>query len=560
MLLCALIVFVLSAVLAAQNAREFYQRGLVQEHSRGNLQEAIVLYAEALKRAGGDRALAASVLSRIAASHEKLGQQAEAAAAYAGLVREYPEQRTEVASAQERLTALRRSLPPGTIRSEANSRDVSSVVAPLFAGYCVACHDARSRAGGLDLGGLETNDVARNTALWETVARRLQARRDPPAGARRPDEGTYRLAVARIEGALDAAYAANSRPSQPAERVTDVELASRIARLIWNDAPDAALLADARSGKLRDPAVVERHVRRMVRDARSSALVSGFFADWLALGRVAKAQPDPTLFPRVDADLLQAMVTETKLFLESQLREDRDAADVWTANYTFVNERLARHYGLSNVTGSEFRRVVWPDATRAGILGQAGILTGLSFATRTSPTVRGSYVLARFLGVDAPEPPANVPALVESAPAAGTTMRERLIGHKANPSCTGCHAMFDPLGFALEHFDATGAWRALDGGAPIDASGTFIDGTRFNGPEELRAGLLKYRDAYYAGVTRRLMAYALNRTGKAGRVYDYEMATVRTVVRDASSSGYRWSSILGGIIASAPFQMKNVVP
>jgi len=183
-------------------------------------------------------------------------------------------------------------------------------------------------------------------------------------------------------------------------------------------------------------------------------------------------------------------------------------------------------------------------------------LTALSVAGRTSPTVRGLYVLTRFLGTDAPPPPANVPALGERP----GTMRERMMAHKVNPSCATCHAQFDPLGLALENFDATGAWRMNDGGLPIDASGTFMDGTRFNGPAELRAGLLKFRDAYYTSVTEQLLVYALNRGGKARRVYDYEMPAVRKIVRAAAANGYRWSSILAGISASAPFQMKNVVP
>ena len=253
------------------------------------------------------------------------------------------------------------------------------------------------------------------------------------------------------------------------------------------------------------------------------------------------------------------MDTETRLFLESQLREDRDAVDIWTADYTYVNARLARYYGLSGITGLEFQRVRWPDGRRAGILGQAGILMALSTPVRTSPTTRGRFVLSRFLGVDPPNPPANVPALAERPPSPGA-MRNRLQVHKINPSCASCHSMFDPLGLALENFDPAGAWRTMDGGAPIDASGTFVDGTRFDGPAGLRAELLKYRDAYYTSVTQQLLAYALHRHGSAGQVYDYEMPAVRRIVREAASTGHRWSSILAGIAASTPFQMKNLVP
>ncbi len=455
-----------SVGLAAQSAQELYQRGLVQEHAKGDLHQAIALYAQAAQKAGRDRALAAKALIRVGGSQEKRGGHGEAASAYTEVVRAYPEQRAEVAIAQERLTALRRA----------------------------------TRAGGL--------------------------------------KTSAHLAPAAVE------------------RAPDTELAARLATFLWSGAPDARLLEAARRGDLYDSASLHQQVLRMLRDPRSVSLVDHFFAPWLSLDKLHTARPDPALYPRADAELLRAMGNETRLFLQSQLREDRDAVELWTANYTYVDERLGRHYGLSGISGQEFRRVTWPDTNRAGLLGQAGPLTVLSVAGRTSPTVRGLYVLTRFLGIDAPPPPANVPALAERP----GTMRERLMAHKVNPSCANCHAQFDPLGFALENFDATGAWRMTDGGVPIDASGAFMDGTRFNGPAELRAGLLKHRDAYYTSVTRHLLAYALNRGGKGRRVYDYEMPAVRMIVRGASANGYRWSSILAGISASAPFRMKNVVP
>jgi len=359
--------------------------------------------------------------------------------------------------------------------------------------------------------------------------------------------------------AIAAAHAANTALS-PTERAPDSELAARLAAFLWNGTPDAALLEAARRGELRDPAALSEHVGRMLRDPRSVSLVDTFFARWLSLRKLKTAEPDRSLYPQFDAELVQAMATETRLFLQSQLREDRDAFELWTSNYTYVNERLARHYGLSGVSGMDFRRVIWPNTNRAGLLGQAGLLTALSVAGRTSPTVRGLFVLTRVLGMDAPPPPANVPSLPERPANRPATMRDRMMAHRINPSCANCHAMFDPLGLALENFDAIGGWRLTDGGLPIDASGAFIDGTPFNGPAELRAGLLKYRDAYYTGVTQQLLAYALNRGGKAGRVYDYEMPAVRKIVRAAAANGHRWSSILAGISASAPFQMKNVVP
>jgi hypothetical protein len=544
----------------AQSAQELYQRGLVQEHANGDLTQAIALYVRAAQTAGSDRPLAAKALIRMAGSQEKLGEHAKAASAYAQLVRAYPEQRTQVSIAQDRLRALRQATRAGAAPTRtASLSDVSSLTRPLFDSYCASCHNAGNRAGGLDLDSASRRNVSENPALWEKVTRRLRARRDPPVGAPRPDDATYRSLVSRLEGVLDAAYASNTT-LLPVERVSDTELAARLATFLWNGVPDALLLEAARRGDLRDPAALNRDVLRMLRDPKSASLVDNFFAPWLSLDTLKTAQPDPSQYPQFDAELLRAMDTETRLFLQSQLRDDRDAVELWTANYTYVNERLGRHYGLSGLSGNEFRRVTWRSTNRAGLLGQAGPLTALSVAARTSPTVRGLFVLTRFLGMDAPSPPANVPPLAERPANQAGTMRDRMMAHKTNPSCANCHAMFDPLGLALENFDATGGWRTTDGGSLIDASGTFIDGTRFNGPAELRAGLLKYRDAYYTGVTQQLLAYALNRKERAGRVYDYEMPAVRKIVRDASTHGYRWSSILAGIGASAPFQMKHLVP
>jgi hypothetical protein len=431
-------------------------------------------------------------------------------------------------------------------------------VASVLDRYCAHCHNASNQAVALDLGSVSARHIASNTAQWENVVRRLLARRDPPVGQPRPDENTYREMIARLQAALDAAYA-SARTLDREERANGVELATRLASFIWDASPDAPLLDVARQGQLDDPAILRRQVMRMLRDPKSASLVSRFFAGWLAFGKVRTAKVDASVNPQFDAELAQAMETETRLFIESQLRGDRDALELWTANYTYLNERLARHYGLAGITGQEFRRTSWPDTRRAGVLGQASILTGNSFPTRTSPTMRGRYVLVRFLGVDAPSPPANVPPLPEG-PASAGTMRQRLSAHKVNPSCASCHAIFDPIGHALENFDAAGAWRTTDGSSAIDPSGTFVDGTRFSGPAGLRSGLLKYRDAYYATVTQQLLAFALNRTGKGGRLYDYEMPAVRTIVREAASSDHRWSAIITGIAASSPFQMKTIVP
>jgi len=534
----------LSFALLGQNAQQTYQRALAQEQAIGNLPEAIRLYSQAVKSAGTDRALAARALVRIAGVQEKLGQLAEAATGYEVVLKTYPEQREQAAQAQTRLDTLRQTSP------KPRPEGVATVTAPLFQEYCASCHNATNKAGGLDLGALNAKDVGENTAKWETILRRLQARRDPPAGLPRPNDATYRTVISKLESALDSAYPTTA-PLKTAESLSDMEVATRLASFLWGGAPDTSLLSDARSGNLLDPAVLERQVTRMLRDPKSSHLISSFFDPWLSMDRLA-----PT--DKVDAELVQAMKTETRLFLESQLRENQSAMDLWTANYTFVNDRLARHYGLQNVLGREFRRVTWPNNTRAGILGQAGPLTTLSISGRTSPTKRGMFVLAQFLGMEAPAPPPNVPSL--PGPDSTRPLREQMAEHARNPVCSSCHASFDPLGFALENFDAAGQWRATEGGSAINASGAFIDGSRFDGPADMRSGLLKYRDAYYSNMTQELLGFALNRKERIRRVYDYEMPAVRAVVRNAAAKDYRWSAIIAGIVSSAPFQMKDVVP
>jgi hypothetical protein len=552
----------LSLALLGQSAQEIYQRALVQEQAAGNLKQAIELYLQAAKEAGKDRTLAAKALIRAAGSEEKLGQ-AVAAEVYAQVVRLYPEQREQASIAQARLSALRRTpaTTPSSAQGGVSSRtDVSAVADSLFDEYCIRCHNQNAKSGGFVLDSLNTKNVSDSTVVWENILRRLRARRDPPVGLPRPDEGTYQSVVSKLELALDQAYPPNG-PLNNADRATDAELAQRIAKFVWGGSPDAQLLDDAQHGKLHDPAVLDQQVRRMLRDPKSINLVTGFFERWLMLDNLANVKPDPARFPQFDQDLLQAMGTETRLFLDNQLRENHSALDLWTANYTFLNQRMARHYGIPNISTSEFRRVNWPNNDRAGILGQASLLTvTLSSPNRTSPTKRGIYLLNQFFGTDAPPPPPNVPALAGGQDERNLTMRERLAAHRSNPACASCHVIIDPIGFALENFDAIGQWRNTDGASPIDASGSFIDGTKFNGSAELRSGLLKYRDAYYHNVTQQLLGYALGRKARAWRLYDYEMPSVRAIVRAAAPNDYRWSSIIAGIVKSAPFQMKNIVP
>ena len=288
----------------------------------------------------------------------------------------------------------------------------------------------------------------------------------------------------------------------------------------------------------------------MLRDFRAKSLVTEFFERWILWDALDKAQ-------NADDLLRQDLRTETQLFLESQVREDHNALELWTASYSFLNDRLSRHYGIAGSPGNDFRRLAFADNNRAGILGQGSFLTVSSFGNRTSPAVRGRMILMIFLGFTPPDPPPNIRPLAADD---NRTIRVRMEEHRSNPACANCHITFEPLGDALENFNSTGQWRNTDGGSPIDASGTFVDGTKFNGPAELRAALVKYRDAYYANVAQKLLGYALGRKARAWNVYDYEMPSVRAIVREASGNDYRWSSIILGIVKSTPFQMKTIVP
>ncbi len=302
-----------------------------------------------------------------------------------------------------------------------------------------------------------------------------------------------------------------------AYRINDLELASRLSFFLWSSIPDDQLLALARQGKLRDAAVLDRQVRRMLADPKAQALVNNFADQWLYLRNLRSIVPNSLTFPDFDDNLRQAFQRETELFFASVLREDRSVLDLMTANYTFVNERLARHYGIPNIYGSHFRRVTITDEARRGLLGQGSILMVSSHADRTSPVVRGKWVMDNLLGTPPPPPPPNVPPLNENNKAGGRllTMRERMEAHRANPYCAGCHQMMDPIGFSLENFDAVGAWRTREGGSsagsPIDASGQFLDGTKINGPVELREALLRQPDIFVGTLTEKLMTYALGR-------------------------------------------------
>ncbi len=336
-------------------------------------------------------------------------------------------------------------------------------------------------------------------------------------------------------------------------RVSDVELASRLSYFLWSSAPDAELVALAAEQKLRDRAVLERQVRRMMADPRAQSLATNFAEQWLGLRNLNDMQPDVYLFPDWDQNLMRSMRRETQLFFSSIMTEDRDVTDLLKADYTFIDERLAKHYRIPNITGSRFRRVTVTDETRFGLLGHASVLTATSLANRTSPVSRGKWILEQILGVKAPVPPPDVPALKENAEGARPlTVRDRLEQHRSVEPCASCHRIMDPLGFALEGFDAVGAHRLRDGAYPVDASGQLYDGTRVDGPVSLRRALVDRSDVFVRNFTQNLLTYGLGR----GVEY-YDMPAVRAIARDAAANQNRFSSLVLGIVNSVPFQMRR---
>ena len=340
-------------------------------------------------------------------------------------------------------------------------------------------------------------------------------------------------------------------------RIDDLEFASRLSFFLWSSIPDDQLLNIAAAGKLKDPAVLEHQVRRMLADPKSKALVTNFFGQWLYLRNMPLIHPDPEAFPDFDENLREAFEQETQLFVESNLREDRSIVNLLNADYTFLNDRLAEFYGIPNVYGSQFRRVsLAGHDERRGLLGEGSVLTVTSFANRTSPTLRGQWLLSNVLGTPPPPPPPNVPSLKEDKKEQALTMRQRMEEHRANPACAVCHARMDPLGFALENFNGIGEWRTVgESNTPIDSSGSLPDGTKFDGPAGLRKLLLSHPDQFATSVTEQLMTYALGR----GVEY-YDKPAIRKIVREAAANDYRWSSVIMGIVRSTPFQMRSVAP
>jgi hypothetical protein len=369
--------------------------------------------------------------------------------------------------------------------------------------------------------------------------------------------------VQRILASPKFVFHIESEPASAAAQgiytISDLELASRLSFFLWSTVPDDELLQLANKGQLHTAAVLERQVRRMLADPRAEALTTNFAAQWLYLRNLKNMQPLSEEFPDFDDNLRQAFEREALLFFQSVVKEDRNVLDLMTADYTFLNERLARHYRVPNIYGSHFRRVTLNDDARRGLLGKGAVLMVTSHTDRTSPVVRGKWILENLLGAPPPAPPANVPPLNENPQRQGRvlTMRERMEEHRSNPVCANCHKLMDPIGLSLENFDAIGAWRTRDGstvtnlGTPIDASGELLDGTKVDGIVALRKALVRQPDIFVSTVTEKLLIYALGRG--AG---PHDMPAVRSIVRDSAKQNYRFSALILGIVKSTPFQKR----
>ena len=345
----------------------------------------------------------------------------------------------------------------------------------------------------------------------------------------------------------------DGKPGEAARGLRDIEIASRLSFFLWGSIPDERLLDVAERGQRTNPPILEQQVRRMLADPRATdALVHNFAAQWLNLRRVEEVVVDPEKYPNYDESLLQAFQQETEMFIASTLHEDSSVVDLLNANYTFVNERLARHYGIEGIYGSRFRRVPLPNHDqRGGLLAQGALLATTSYPDRTSPVLRGKFLMDNIFGLGIPPPPPGVDTtLVENKPGAvPKSIRERLAQHRTNPSCASCHSVIDPLGFALENFDVIGGWRSVDeSGSPVDSSGTTLSGAKIDGLSGLRALLLQQPEQFPRTVTEKLMAYALGR-----RLEYYDRPAVRKIVGDSAAHDYRWSSLILGIVKSPEF-------
>ncbi|MBM3773224.1 MAG: DUF1592 domain-containing protein [Acidimicrobiia bacterium] len=346
---------------------------------------------------------------------------------------------------------------------------------------------------------------------------------------------------------------ASAAPGQ-SYKISGLELASRLSYFLWKSMPDDELIDLGARGRLLEPAVLTQQVKRMLADAKATRFMNDFVNQWLTIRNLQAMEPDPNIFPDFDDNLRQAMLKETELFFESQVRDNMGALDLLTAKYTFMNQQLARHYGVSNVYGSHFRRVPVSNDVRSGLLGHASVLAVSSYAHRTSVVIRGKWILENLLGTPPPAPPPNVPPLKENdGKTPPKALRDRMEQHRANPVCASCHARMDPLGFAFENFDAIGKWRDKEDGVPIDATSTLVDGTAVAGPAGFRQLLLDRKGQYIGTLVEKLLSYAMAR-----QVEYYDQPTVRQLVRDAAKTGYRWQPLILAIVNSQPFQMRRV--
>lgn len=433
-------------------------------------------------------------------------------------------------------------LRPPRAEQSAEQRSVPEVESTVT-NYCAGCHNGAMRSpSGVLLDQFDAARISGNSDAWARAYRQVQAGTMPPVGAPRPDGPASGRLLSAIESGLGVT-------APLPEGASSQEIAARLALLLWNSEPDAALLEDAQRGRLTDAATLERHVRRMLADDRASAFVTRFFFPWLRLDQLARAEPNPAHFPGYDVSLRDAMQRETELFLLSQLREDRDPIELWSANYTFLNEQLARHYDVAGVTGAQFRRVVLSAPERAGLLGHASVLMatsrhGNAAARYTSPATRAIWIRTRFLGAAAPQPFPNAQPVKPELP---ITPQTRTL--PAQP-CVTCHQNFFPLGYALENFDSIGRWRTRDEAGPVDASGRFVDGTPTNGVVQLRNVLLQRPDAFRTTVTERLLLYAAGQPVLDSRVSPQTLVRARQILRGMNVA--RWSSLVAAIVRSQP--------
>jgi hypothetical protein len=429
------------------------------------------------------------------------------------------------------------------VSAAGGARTVADTEAAKVVGtYCAGCHNGVMRSSsGAVLEELDTATISDKPDLWSRAYRQLQAGTMPPVGARRPDQAGYDAMLGTIGAALGADAA-------PPAGATSEEIAERLATLLWDGKPDASLLADAQRNRLTNPATLEAQVRRMLGDDRAGAFVTHFFFPWLGLDDLAKRDPDRTYFPDYDPSVRDAMATETELFLLSQLREDGDPIALWSANYTFLNEQLARHYGVPGVTGAQFRRVELSMPERAGLLGQGSILMVTSrhqhgpTAGYTSPAARAIWVRMHFSGATPPGPAPNARPVKPELP---ITPQTRTL--PAEP-CVNCHRNFFPLGYALENFDPIGRWRTRDQAGPVDASGALVDGTPTNGVVQLRNALLQRPDAFRTNITEKLLTYASGKPVSGSRMTPDTLVRARQILHSVKPA--RWSSLIAAIVSA----------